>query len=92
MEIQEREPLDATREPMWFEFNDTNVLPFSTDRIPYECFGGEEEVTFYDREKGTTKKVMRPKINNAYILVYERRDIDLDAWGMHSYFPSVLPP
>jgi hypothetical protein len=74
-------PLEESREAMWFEFNDTNVIPFSADRIPYECFGGEEEVMVYDRDKGTAKKVMRPKINNAYILVYERKDIDLDDWG-----------
>ncbi len=78
---QERVPLEESREAAWFEFNDTNVIPFSADRIPYECFGGEEEVMVYDREKGTAKKAMRPKINNAYILVYERKDVDLNDWG-----------
>ncbi|ELR15597.1 ubiquitin domain containing protein [Acanthamoeba castellanii str. Neff] len=79
--IKERVPLEESREAAWFEFNDTNVIPFSADRIPYECFGGEEEVMVYDREKGTAKKAMRPKINNAYILVYERKDVDLNDWA-----------
>jgi hypothetical protein len=83
-------PLEESREAMWFEFNDTNVIPFSADRIPYECFGGEEEVMVYDRDKGTAKKVMRPKINNAYILVYERKDIDLDDWGKLAILSPLL--
>jgi len=79
--VKERVPLDSSREAMWFEFNDTNVAPFSVDHIPYECFGGEEEVTIYDREKGIAKKGKRTKINNAYVLVYERAIVDLDQWS-----------
>jgi hypothetical protein len=87
--VKERVPLEESREAAWFEFNDTNVIPFSTDRIPYECFGGEEEVMVYDRDRGITKKAMRPKINNAYILVYERKDIDLNEWSTFA-FPSLF--
>ncbi|KAL6065920.1 USP domain-containing protein [Balamuthia mandrillaris] len=75
--IQERVPLGENRDPRWYEFNDTNVLPFDTARIPYETFGGEEEVTIHDREKNTTRIVKRPKSHNAYILVYQRAHTSL---------------
>ncbi len=51
-------------------------------RIPYECFGGVEEIPVYDREKNAMKKVKRAKINNAYILVYQRsQEFNPEKWG-----------
>ena len=54
----------------WFEFNDRNVLPFTADAIPPECFGGEE---MYTNSNGQSKK--RARQNSAYMLVYERKPI-----------------
>ena len=34
---------DEVRVEQWIEFNDQNVIPFSEDSIPKECFGGIEE-------------------------------------------------
>eukprot|EP01032_Pedospumella_encystans_P008886 gene8886-10504_t len=52
---------------VWQEFNDRNVLPFSPEAIPLECFGGKEE---YVNSNGSP--VVRARENNAYLLVYER--------------------
>jgi hypothetical protein len=56
----------------WFEFNDTNVLPFDPRNIGKESFGGDEELVVYDQQNQSYKKITRVKTNNAYILVYER--------------------
>lgn len=45
----------------WLEFNDRNVLPFSEESIPVECFGGIETNSTHMRQK------------NAYLLFYERK-------------------
>jgi ubiquitin C-terminal hydrolase len=49
----------------WLEFNDRNVLPFSEESIPLECFGGEET--------NSTGGITRMRQNNAYLLFYERK-------------------
>eukprot|EP01033_Poteriospumella_lacustris_P004799 gene4799-3443_t len=55
----------------WYEFNDRLVLPFSPDSIPRECFGGaDESVSGATAASGPLK--MRE--NNAYLLVYERKE------------------
>lgn len=55
----------------WYEFNDRLVLPFSPESIPRECFGGADESA-----SGATAASGPPKMreNNAYLLVYERRE------------------
>ena len=60
---------ERTKEGKWFEFNDSTVEPFSTDRIPDQCFGGME--TRFHKGMGVT-----PKTNNAYILFYKKRSWD----------------
>lgn len=38
---------DRTQGPnhgKWFEYNDSNIYPFSLDRLADECFGGPKEV------------------------------------------------
>lgn len=54
----------------WLEFNDRLVLPFSPDLIPKECFGGPEE-----GYQGNTGQASRMRENNAYLLVYQRKEI-----------------
>lgn len=52
----------------WMEFNDRNVLPFSVEAIPSECFGGFEEV------QTPNGIVRRMRENSAYLLIYERNE------------------
>eukprot|EP00127_Corallochytrium_limacisporum_P000956 Clim_evm40s33 gene=Clim_evmTU40s33 len=54
----------------WFEYNDEDVLPFDTSMIPELCFGGQ----MMD-ENGE----QFPKNFSAYLLVYDRKDIEDNA-------------
>jgi ubiquitin carboxyl-terminal hydrolase 34 len=51
-------------ERKWYEFNDTNVTPFSPDRLDDETFGGIEEYQVVDRETGQRRIERRPKPYN----------------------------
>lgn len=74
--IRERVPQFGSKERRWFEFNDTIVTPFDPNRIPFECFGGEEEIIEWaDLARTQKRKVKRQKPYNAYILFYERKGI-----------------
>jgi len=65
---------DDKSENRWFEFNDTNVTPFDPADIPKECFGGSVTFTRFDPETGEHIELSRDKVNNAYILFYERTE------------------
>ena len=41
-------------------------------RLPDECFGGEEHIEAFDRDKQQRTMTTRNKNNNAYILVYQK--------------------
>jgi ubiquitin C-terminal hydrolase len=74
--IRERVPQYGSKERRWFEFNDTIVTPFDPNRIPAECFGGEEEIIEWtDMARTQKRKVKRQKAYNAYILFYERKGV-----------------
>lgn len=67
---------DATVGTKWYEFNDSYVTEFDPAKIPVECFGGEDEVMEWADEARTTKRaVKRPRTNNAYILIYQRKNL-----------------
>lgn len=69
---------DSTVGSKWFEFNDSYVTEFDPAKIPVECFGGEDEVLEWADEARTTKRaVKRPRTNNAYILIYTRKNSQL---------------
>lgn len=72
--IKEREALDGTADRKWFEFNDKLVCGFKESDIPRCCFGGVEQVVQYDQtlRKHVTKTV--PRIYNAYMLFYQRKN------------------
>lgn len=57
----------------WLEFNDREVLPFSPEMIPKECFGGLEDV----RNANGPNIMPRFRENNEYLLVYERKTVIL---------------
>ena len=57
-------------EDTWYEFNDTNVKPFDIDNLARDAFGGTEDI--FNRE--TKKKEVVEKSENAYILIYAKRD------------------
>lgn len=63
----------------WFEFNDRLVVPFSPELIPKECFGGPEDV----QNPNSPNAAPRFRENNAYLLVYERKD------SLSSLIPSL---
>jgi len=73
--IQEREGVGQ-----WYEFNDTSVKDFDFKELPYEAFGGDDEMLAHDLQnmKGNDQamimamKQYKTKIKNAYILIYER--------------------
>jgi ubiquitin C-terminal hydrolase len=56
----------------WMEFNDRSVLPFSESSIYRECFGG------IDEESAAKGHSPRMREYNAYLLVYQRQETDLD--------------
>jgi ubiquitin C-terminal hydrolase len=71
---------DATVGNKWYEFNDSYVTEFDPAKIPLECYGGEDEVMEFADETRTTKRaVKRPRTNNAYILIYQRKTLSSDA-------------
>lgn len=70
----------------WHEFNDRMVLPFSPELIPKECFGGFDEV--HNPHTGSTFQKYRE--NNAYLLVYERKEISEERRAVVSPTTSTL--
>lgn len=58
----------------WYEFNDSTVTPFSEALLAEECFGGVEVVERWSNAQGKYVKVETSRINNAYMLFYERVD------------------
>ena len=62
----------SKEEDTWYEFNDTNVKPFDIDNLARDAFGGTEEI--FNRE--TKKKEVVDKNENAYILIYTKRDCE----------------
>ena len=56
----------------WYEFNDRTVLPFSSEAIPSECFGGLIS-------EPNNSEPQRMRENNAYLLFYERRETSIQS-------------
>jgi len=83
----------------WFRFDDEKVLPFDSENLDIEAFGGEEDknLSFGDRQR------MRPsgpdmgdKERNAYLLFYVRSSMlpQLKAkvsTGKHNLAPYLVP-
>ena len=58
-----------TRTGEWYEFNDTNVMPFDTADMDEKAFGGEYGD---DKQKYSRFRNIGFKPYNAYLLLYER--------------------
>lgn len=56
----------------WLWFNDTEVKEFDPRRIPNECFGGNMLSFHYDHIAGHISHNPVERVNNAYMLFYER--------------------
>jgi hypothetical protein len=56
----------------WFEFNDSEVLEFSIDRLEGECFGGSTTQHEYNLSSHSfmSTEVVNPK--SAYMLIYSK--------------------
>jgi len=70
--IQDREDPEHN----WMEFNDSLVTPFASTDIPMECFGGEDDslVPSYVTD-AIQAEAMKVKMKNAYLLIYERKEM-----------------
>lgn len=55
---------------VWREFNDRSVLPFSSQSIPRECFGGEDD----DSRQSNVASEQKMREYSAYLLLYDRVD------------------
>ncbi|CAM9795019.1 unnamed protein product, partial [Ectocarpus fasciculatus] len=55
---------------VWREFNDRSVLPFSSQSIPRECFGGEDD----DPRQSNVASEQKMREYSAYLLLYDRVD------------------
>ena len=56
----------------WFHFNDKEVEFFDEKEIPSRCFGGVEPYTSYDSNQSMPVQQHRQRIDNAYMLFYQR--------------------
>jgi hypothetical protein len=56
----------------WFEFNDTVVAEFDPADLEMECFGGQET----GGSGGYRGNWTRERIRNAFLLIYDRCDVD----------------
>jgi len=56
----------------WCQFNDQSVDPWNKDNLAYECFGGLETVTHWDSAYQKQVQQSRLRVNNAYMLIYQR--------------------
>lgn len=71
--IKDRESDDPNA---WYEFNDDLVIPFDIEELDEKTFGGETEIYFTD-ENGEQEHAKTEKTANAYMLVYERKQLYL---------------
>ena len=60
----------------WFEFNDAVVSPFDIDNLDEKAFGGVSKLVFTD-ENGQQETATTEKAANAYMLIYERKQMYL---------------
>ncbi len=83
----------------WREFNDSNVRSFDFQNMRDEAFGGTYNATVRDGDTGQERIVQRERINNAYLLVYERveefplaeEQIEPTSSGTPEPVPAELP-
>lgn len=83
----------------WYEFNDTLVTTFDPNDIRREAFGGDEKPLSINLSKSTSltsSNISKPKIRNAYILIYERSQLytynkdqeNLESWNCRIQSPE----
>ena len=70
----------------WYNFNDISVSEFKEENIPKEAFGEKEiieEDSIKEKEKGK---------NNAYILIYKKKNFENDIIDKKNKHDLALPP
>lgn len=79
----------STPAGQWYQFNDQSVDPWNRANLAFECFGGYETVMQYDTTYQKQMPRQRERMNNAYMLVYERM-ASKDAEEMAPYRNEML--
>jgi hypothetical protein len=77
-------PSSSSSSDVWFEFNDSEVRPFSPESIPSACFGGVHPADSKESNAGKVKE------NNAYLLFYQRVQ-QPTAQTAHDEVPAAAP-
>ena len=70
----------------WYKFNDISVSEFKEENIPKEAFG-EKELGEEDSSKENENKK-----NNAYILIYKKKDFEKEIINKKNIYDLALPP
>jgi len=70
------DPVSGKPKRTWLKFNDSEVELFSEDQLEVQCFGGKKTESVYNGYTTYDKEV--PRTNSAYMVFYERCDIDVD--------------
>jgi len=70
----------------WYKFNDISVSEFKEEEIPKEAFGEKDifdEDSYKEKENGK---------NNAYILIYKKKNFEMVAMDKNTENDLALPP
>merc|ERR1712154_744630 len=59
----------------WYSFNDDFVSPFNANTMADKCFGGNKMTIIRDSKTNQLQQRWIQKSNNAYILVYRRKNL-----------------
>lgn len=62
----------------WLHFNDSLVETFDVKEMPKQCFGGFDDISHWDDAQKRDLVTHFPRSYNAYMLLYERREMDVD--------------
>lgn len=80
-----------TKDHQWFEFNDCQITKFDVNDIPDKCFGGIEEIIM-KKENGETVKNKSYRLNNAYMLFYQRTSSLIPSGKLNNEINNSIAP
>lgn len=90
---------DNVENDEWYRFDDEKVLPFDSDNLNTEAFGGEEDknLSFGDRQRSMRPSgpEMGDKERNAYLLFYVRssmlHQVKNSSFAKKKFAPYLIP-